>query len=483
MSVRLSDLLGDEIVSSERDGTLEITGVCLDSRLVSPGDLFAALPGVQTDGRKFIPMAIERGAVAVLAQTGTQADVPVVQSDDPALSLAKIAARFYPRQPEILVAVTGTNGKSSTVEFLRQIWASAGYEAAALGTLGVTRGADRSNEGRTTPDAISLHENLQALAEDGVTHLAMEASSHGLKQRRMDGVRVKAAGFLNLSQDHLDYHPDFEDYYAAKRGLFDRVAPTSAPFVIVVDNQWSKRLAEELSERGNPILTIGWEGRDLKFETIEPDRAGQVLRFVWQGRTFETHLPLIGAFQASNALAAAALAISVGMDADLAFGALSGLKGVDGRVEHIADTPSGASVYVDYAHTPDGLEQLIKAARPHASGKVHLLFGAGGDRDPDKRAKMGAIAARLADEIIVTDDNPRTENAADIRTAIISACPKARNIAGREQAIGEALKALNSGDLLLIAGKGHETGQTIGDKVLPFDEKQIVTRFIEELRS
>jgi UDP-N-acetylmuramoyl-L-alanyl-D-glutamate--2,6-diaminopimelate ligase len=481
--MQLRELLNDQFKVPEGQGGLEISGVCLDSRLVKPGDLFAALPGVQTDGRKFIPMAIEKGAVAVLAESGTEASIPVLGVDQPAEALAHIAANFYPRQPETIIAVTGTNGKSSTVEFLRQIWAFNGLEAAALGTLGITRSNQKGQEGRTTPDAVTLHQNLQALADDGVTHLAMEASSHGLKQHRMDGARLRASAFLNLTQDHLDYHPDFEDYYRSKRRLFDCLTPPDAPIVVVVDSPWSDRLVNDFGERGNPLIKIGRTGTDLKLAAITPKATSQHIDLTWRGEAFSIDLPLIGEFQALNVLTAAALAICTGLEPKSVFACLEKLQGVKGRLEPIATTQSGGSILIDYAHSPDGLEKLLETARPHADGNVHVLFGTGGDRDPDKRAKMGAIAARLADRIIVTDDNPRTEDPAAIRAEIMSACPEATEIPGREIAIGEAIKSLQKGDILLVAGKGHETGQILGDKTIPFDETSIIRRVVEELNS
>lgn len=477
----LADLLPETLTAPQGADGLEVAGLALDSRKVKPGDLFAALPGVKVDGATFIPMAIEKGAVCVLAPKGTKAAVPVVEAEDTAEALSAIAANFYPRQPATIAAITGTNGKSSTVEFLRQIWAKAGIEAAALGTLGVTRASGRTDVGYTTPDAIALHKSLDLLTEEGVTHLAMEASSHGLKQRRMDGVRLSLVGFTNLTQDHLDYHPDFEDYFASKMRLFSALAPMGAPAVINMDSDWSQRVAQAAQSAGLSPVEIGWRGRDLTVHEITPHPASQMVRFSWKGEAYEIDLPLIGEFQAANALGAAAMAIASGVAPDVAFEAMGQLAGVAGRLQTVGTTKDGAPVLLDYAHTPDGLDKLLRAARPHTQGRIILVFGAGGDRDPTKRAPMGEIAARLSDIAIVTDDNPRSEDPASIRKTILAACPDAQEIADREAAIRAGIEMLKAGDVLLVAGKGHETGQILADRVIPFDETEIVTRILKEL--
>jgi len=476
----LASLLPEGLTAPAEAAALEITGLALDSRKVQPGDLFAALPGVKTDGRNFIPMAVEKGAVAVLAPRGTDAPVPVIEADDTPGALAAMAARFYSHQPDVIAAVTGTNGKSSTVEFLRQIWASAGHEAACLGTLGVTRASGRTEVGYTTPDAIALHRSLNALVDDGVTHLAMEASSHGLKQRRMDGVRVTAAAFTNLTQDHLDYHPDFEDYFASKVRLFNALSEAGSPAVIWMDNDWAPRVAEACRAAGLEVIEAGWRGRDLAVSEILPHAASQEVSFTWRGAERRVDLPLIGEFQTSNALVAAALAIATGVEPDVAFVALNNLTGVAGRLQQVGQAANGAPILLDFAHTPDGLDHLLRAARPHTRGRIHLVFGAGGDRDPSKREKMGAVAAKLADRIVVTDDNPRSEEPAVIRAAILKGCPGAEEIGDRESAIRAGIECLEAGDVLLIAGKGHETGQIVGDRVIPFDEPSIVQRILAE---
>ena len=479
MTRRLADILPDGLAAPAGAHGLEITGLALDSRAVAPGDLFAALPGVKTDGRKFIDMAVKNGAVAVLAPPGAAAPVPVIEAADAPGALAAMAARFYPRQPSTIAAVTGTNGKSSTVEFLRQIWARAGCEAACLGTLGVTRASGRTDVGYTTPDAIALHRALDGLACEGVTHLAMEASSHGLKQRRMDGVRVSAAAFTNLSQDHLDYHPDFEDYFASKMRLFNALSEAGAPAVIWMDSDWSARVADGCRAAGLEVIEAGWRGRELAVSEIIPHPASQEIACSWRGEARIVDLPLIGEFQTANALVAAALAIATGVEADAAFAALDHLSGVAGRLQTVGRGQGGAPILLDFAHTPDGLDHLLRAARPHTRGRIHLVFGAGGDRDPSKREKMGAVAARLADRIIVTDDNPRSEEPAAIRAAILKGCPGAQEIGERESAIRAGIEGLEAGDVLLIAGKGHETGQIVGERVIPFDEAAIVQRILE----
>lgn len=473
---RLGDILPAGVAAPDVARELTVTGLALDSRAVKPGFVFAALPGVTTHGKAFIKAAMEAGAAAILAERGTIASVPVLEADDPRLALAQMAARFSPAQPACIAAITGTNGKSSTVEFLRQIWQAAGHEAAALGTLGVTRSSGRTDVGYTTPDAIALHAALDALTGEGVTHLAMEASSHGLKQRRMDGAKIALAGFSNLTQDHLDYHPDFEDYFASKMRLFDELLPEGAPAVITVDSEWGEAVVRRAEARRQQIFTIGWNGRDIQLKEITPHAACQHVRFVHAGKERSLTLPLMGEFQASNAFQAAGMAISSGVEADTVFAALETLNGVAGRLELVGETPQGSPVLIDYAHTPDGLDKLLRAARPHTAGRVIVVFGAGGDRDPTKREKMGAIAAKLADRVIVTDDNPRSEDPALIRAAILKGAPGAEEIGDRERAIFTAIDALEAGDTLLIAGKGHETGQTIKGVVHPFDDGEVARR-------
>ena len=478
--MKLSELMPDDEFAPE-DGAVEVRGLTLDSRAVEPGFVFAALPGVKAHGRDFIPQALRQGASVILTDITLEGlDVPVLVSDEPAAVLAEMAARFYPAQPEHVVAITGTNGKSSTVEFLRQIWSAAGLDAACLGTLGVTRGDAREVTGYTTPDAVALHRALDALARDGVTHLAMEASSHGLKQHRMDGVRVAVGAFTNLTQDHLDYHPDFADYFASKELLFSERVPEGGRAVINVDSEWGRRMADTARERGLDTVTIGWRGDDLAIREITPRPASQDVIFSWQGTEHHLDIPLVGEFQVLNALCAAAIALGDGVETATVLDTLRRLDGVPGRLEKVGETRDASPVLVDYAHTPDGLDKLLRSARPHTQGRVIVVFGCGGDRDPSKRQKMGAIAASQADHIIVTDDNPRTEDPASIRAAILKGCPDAEEIADRSAAIRQGVAMLTAGDCLLIAGKGHETGQIVGDTTLPFDDREEARKALGE---
>tara|TARA_R110002073_G_scaffold5765_10_gene35424 strand:- start:529 stop:1935 length:1407 start_codon:yes stop_codon:yes gene_type:complete len=459
----------------------EITGLTLDSRAVKPGFLFAALQGLTVDGRDFIPQALTNGAAAILTGAPvTDVPVPVIAVDDPASELSRLAARFYPRQPELIAAVTGTNGKSSTVDFLRQIWRSAGIEAASLGTLGVARGSSLVETGYTTPDAVALHQSLDALAADGVTHLAMEASSHGLKQKRMDGAKVSLAAFTNLTQDHLDYHPDFDDYFASKLKLFDTLTEPGSPAIINVDSDWGARVVDVCRASGLDVITVGWAGADWRILEITPRAASQTVKLQVGGKRHTIELPLVGEFQTANAIGAAAMASRSGVPVAQAIEALKHLTGVAGRLEEAARTRDGAPILVDYAHTPDGLDKLLRAARPHTRDRIVLVFGCGGDRDPTKREKMGRIAAQLADVVIVTDDNPRSEDPAAIRRSILKGCPQAREIGDRMDAIRTAVSELNAGDSLLLAGKGHETGQKIGNTILPFDDREAARQAVAE---
>jgi UDP-N-acetylmuramoyl-L-alanyl-D-glutamate--2,6-diaminopimelate ligase len=462
-------------------GGLDIVGVTADSRAVAPGFLFAALPGSRVDGRRFIPDAVSRGAVAVLALEGTEwpAGVPprpLLEDPEPRRRLAELAAGLAGGQPRVMVTVTGTNGKTSTVEFLRQIWASDGRPAASLGTLGLMAPGFEPGAGLTTPDPVSLAETLAALARAGVQHAAIEASSHGLDQFRLDGVRLAAAAFTNLTRDHLDYHGSTEAYRAAKLRLFAELLPTGAPVVASsdMDGTTLEALGEIAARRRLVLRTVGEHGSAIRLLGTVPRPDGQVLRVALAGRDREVVLPLPGRFQADNALMAAELAMALG-ERD-ALERLGSLHGVRGRLELAARLPNGAAVYVDYAHTPDALERLLTALRPHTAGRLHVVFGAGGDRDRGKRPLMGAAAARLADVAIVTDDNPRSEDPATIRAAVLAACPGGRDGGDRESAIAAALNGLQAGDVLAVAGKGHERGQTIGGTVVPFDDVSVVRR-------
>lgn len=468
--MKLSDLISPDHCSGP---DAEITGLTLDSRAVQPGFLFAALPGLHVHGRDFIPQAVKAGAAAILTEPGIDTgSVPAIHDADAAGRFARLAARFYPRQPEVIAAVTGTNGKSSTVDFLRQIWRGAGIDGASLGTLGVARGEGWVETGYTTPDAAAVHKALDALAADNCTHLAMEASSHGLKQKRMDAVRVTLTGFTNLTQDHLDYHPDFDDYFASKLKLFLEIAPSGSPSIINVDSEWGEAVADKCAARGLDVIQVGWRGRDWRIREITPKAASQQITLEVNGQTKRIELPLVGEFQVANAVGAAAMAVHSGVSQDDAIAAIARLQGVPGRLELAAKTAAGCPVLVDFAHTPDGLDKLIRAARPHTRGRIFIVFGCGGDRDPTKRKPMGEIAVRLADHVIVTDDNPRSEKAADIRAKIMEGALGAEEIGDRAEAIRAALRQMKAGDTLLLAGKGHETGQKIGDVIHPFDDRE-----------
>jgi UDP-N-acetylmuramoyl-L-alanyl-D-glutamate--2,6-diaminopimelate ligase len=450
----------------------EITGLTADSRKVRPGFLFAALQGVAAHGRDFVEKAKASGAVAILSagDLGAEPGIAHVVSHDPRRAFALAASRFYPRRPKTLIGITGTNGKSSTVDFLRQIWAHSGRRAASLGTLGAIGPSGVIDLGHTTPDPVAIHETLQRLADDGVTHAAMEVSSHGLMQDRAAGLAFDAGAFTNLTQDHLDYHETMDAYRAAKMRLWDLV---KRPGFAVINADSPEAPAFAHGASGLEVVTAGWRAgpNGLKIVEIQPRPNAQTLTLRWRDVEDDVELPLIGEFQAINAVTAGALALALGDMPDAVFAGLAALQPVKGRMEHVGATRSGAHVFVDYAHTPDGLDVLLHAARPHAPGRIVLVFGCGGDRDKAKRAKMGAIAARHADVVIVTDDNPRTEDAAAIRAQVREGCPAASEIADRGRAIAEAAAMLQPGDALLIAGKGHETGQIVGQTVLPFSDQ------------
>lgn len=468
MLPRLIDLLGLRLAT-----TPPITGLTCDSRKVGPGMLFAALPGSRADGRTFIAQAVAQGAAAVLAPLGTEidtGDVPLVCVANARLAFAKAAAAFHAHQPAVMAAVTGTNGKTSTVTFARQIWARLGHKAAALGTLGIVADGWPHRPSLTTPDPVDLHTALAELTAAGITHAAMEASSHGLDQYRLDGVRLRAAAFTNLSRDHLDYHTDMAAYAGAKLRLFAELLPADGAAVINADSELAPQVEAIAAQRGQRLLRFGAKGSELKLVECRPEPHGQSLRLEVLGRPCDVHLPLAGTFQAANALAALGLVIGCGAEPEQAVAALAHLDGVPGRLQKVVQTTDGAPVYVDYAHTPDALETVLAALRPHTAGRLIVVFGCGGDRDPGKRPQMGAIAAATADIAIVTDDNPRSEDPALIRKAILAACPAATEIGDRASAIRAAIALAQAGDVVVLAGKGHETGQTIGATVLPFDD-------------
>lgn len=462
---------------------LEITGLTADSRKVKPGYLFAALAGVAAHGRDYVAQAKANGAVAVLSAGDMGADPGIahVVAANARNAFALAASAFYPRRPQTIVAVTGTNGKSSTVDFLRQIWTHAGKRAASLGTLGAIGPSGVVDLGHTTPDPAAVHATLSALADDGVTHAAMEASSHGLEQHRVDGLTFDAAAFTNLTQDHLDYHVDMASYRDAKLKLWALVKDGGAA-IVNADAAECAAFEAGAKKRGLDVILCGWRApRDhaLKIVEIQPRPNAQSMTLTWNGKDYDVELPLIGEFQALNAVCAATLALATGETPEAVFAGMAKLKPVKGRMEHVGQSKSGGHVFVDYAHTPDGLDVLLRAARPHAPGRIICVFGCGGDRDAGKRPKMGEIAARHADVVIVTDDNPRSEDPASIRAQILAATPGALEIGDRAQAIREAVAMLKGGDALMIAGKGHETGQIIKGVTHPFSDQDVASAALE----
>ena len=439
---------------------------------MQPGYLFAALPGRRDDGRRFIADALKRGAVAVLGTPGLAKPpgVALLESDNPRQALAKLAARFYGDQPRHIAAVTGTSGKTSVVAFARQLWTQLGHPAASLGTLGIVAPGFTRYGSLTTPDPVSLHQYLADLARSGVDHLAMEASSHGLDQYRLDGVRVSAAAFTNLTRDHLDYHATMTDYFAAKKRLFSEVMAQGGVAVLNADVPEFADLAALARARGHRIIDFGRQASALRLVAQVPVPEGQHVTLRVEERLAQVTLPLVGDFQAMNALAALGLVIGCGENADAAVAVIASLAAVPGRLERVALRRNGAAVYVDYAHKPGALETVLRALKMHAAGRLVVVLGCGGDRDPGKRPMMGEIAQRIADRVIVTDDNPRSEDPAKIRRQILVGCPGAREIGSRREAIFHAVAGLAAGDLLVVAGKGHESGQIVGETVLPFDD-------------
>ncbi len=463
-------------------GTL-VSSIVADSRAVAPGALFAALAGSRTDGARFVADAAARGAVAVLTAPGAVAasPVPLIEAEDPRRALALAASRLHPGQPERVAAVTGTAGKTSVAEFVRQIAAATGHRSASLGTLGL-RGAGEEKGALTTPDPVALHRLLSRLAADGVTHLSMEASSHGIDQRRLDGVRLSAAGFTNIGRDHLDYHGTMEAYLAAKLRLFDTLAPDGATVVVDPDAPGGERVAEVARGRGLALFTVGRRGTGLALAEAVPEAGRQRLVLESADGRHRVDLPLAGAFQVANALVAAGLAHALGIALPDVLEALSGLRGAPGRLELVGRRANGAPVFVDYAHKPEALEAALSALRPEVKGKLVVVFGAGGDRDPGKRPIMGRIAARLADHVIVTDDNPRTEAPAAIRAAVLEGAPDGLEIGDRAEAIEAGIAILGPDDALVVAGKGHETGQIVGEETHPFSDHQLIRLQLEAER-
>jgi UDP-N-acetylmuramoyl-L-alanyl-D-glutamate--2,6-diaminopimelate ligase len=466
--VRLSDL-------ADVDHDSEVTGFAIDHRKVTRGNVFGAFKGTAFSGEDFIAAAVERGAVAVVAQPGAQVvRVPHLADPYPRRLFAQLAAKFFAPYPETVVAVTGTNGKTSTVEMTRQIWRMAGHRSASIGTLGVTTSDDQVKTGLTTPDIVTFLSNVAGLERMGISHVAYEASSHGLDQYRAEGVPLAAVAFTNFSRDHLDYHPDMGSYFEAKMRLFEEVAEPGAAAVVWTDDPKSAEVVERARRRGLEVMTVGRKGETIRLVEQSTTPLGQSLVLEHGHQNYRLALPLIGAYQAANVMVSAALILATGGEWAATFSGMGRVAPVRGRLERAVISRAGAPVYVDYAHTPDALEAAIAALRPHVEGRLITVFGAGGDRDPGKRAPMGAAAARLSDIVIVTDDNPRGEDPAKIRSDILAGAPSASEVAGRKEAIASAIAMAASGDIILLAGKGHETGQIIGagkeQRVLPFDD-------------
>ncbi|HTM95661.1 MAG TPA: UDP-N-acetylmuramoyl-L-alanyl-D-glutamate--2,6-diaminopimelate ligase [Croceibacterium sp.] len=460
-----------------------VTGFAIDHRKVAPGTVFGAFQGARANGEEFIPAAIAAGAIAVVARPEARVEGAAHIADpEPRRAFARLAAQFFTPVPETIVAVTGTNGKTSTVEMTRQLWHMAGERAASIGTLGVTTPDESVSTGLTTPDIVTFLGNLTGLAREGVKHVAYEASSHGLSQFRNEGVRVTAGAFTNLSRDHLDYHPTMEDYFAAKMRLFNEVVADGGTAVVWMDDDWSERACEHARTRGLSVLAVGEQGTGIRLLARTPGHLGQELRLSYEGAEYKVRLPLIGAYQAANALVAAGLVLATGGKPAQVFESLARLQPVRGRLERAAITAAGAPVYVDYAHTPDALRAAADALRPHVSGRLITVFGAGGDRDKGKRAEMGRVAVETSDAVIVTDDNPRGEDPAAIRAMVLEGAQGgisggAREIGDRREAIAAAIAEAGRDDIVLIAGKGHEQGQIVGSgkdmRILPFDDVSV----------
>ena len=462
--MRLCDL-------ADVDSDSEVTGFAIDHRKVTTGNVFGAFRGAVFNGEDFIPSAIERGAVAVVARREAAVEGAVHLSDEqPRRLFAQMASRYFAPYPETVVAVTGTNGKTSTVEMTRQIWRMLGHRSASIGTLGVTTSDDQVKTGLTTPDIVTFLSNVAGLKRMGISHVAYEASSHGLDQYRAEGVPLAAVAFTNFSRDHLDYHADMDSYFEAKMRLFDDVAEPGRTAVIWTDDAKSGEVIEQTKRRGLKLVTVGRKGETIRLLDQSASPLGQTLVLQHDGKEQRLALPLIGAYQASNVMTAAGLVLATGGEWRDIFSAMGRVAPVRGRLERAVISRAGAPVYVDYAHTPDALEAAIQALRPHVEGRLIIVFGAGGDRDQGKRAPMGEVATRLADVVIVTDDNPRSEDPATIRAGIMAGAPGAIEVGGRKEAIAHALEMAGSGDIVLLAGKGHETGQIVGNQVLPFDD-------------
>jgi UDP-N-acetylmuramoyl-L-alanyl-D-glutamate--2,6-diaminopimelate ligase len=471
--MNLRDLLPPGAEMDVRFDALPIAGITADSRMVKPGFLFAAVPGTKADGLAFVPPALAAGAVAVMAEREPSLPdgVAFVHVRNVREALARTAANFFPRQPATIAAITGTSGKTSVAAFTRQIWSALGERAASIGTIGVVAPDGAVYGTLTTPDPIELHQTLDRLSGAGVTHLAIEASSHGLHQHRLDGLRVKVGAFTNITRDHLDYHETLDAYLLAKLLIYERLVQPDGAAVIDVDHEHADAMVAAARARGLEIFTVGRNGTSVALLETRIDGFAQIMRVANAGREYQVRLPLVGGFQVENALVAAGIALATGEDAFAVFAALANLEGAKGRLELVGER-RGAPVFVDYAHKPDALAKALEALRPYTKRQLVVVLGAGGDRDQGKRPIMGAIAIEKADRVIVTDDNPRSENPASIRTAILAAAPGALEIGDRGTAIAQAVADLEPGDVLLIAGKGHETGQIVGNKVLPFSDQE-----------
>jgi UDP-N-acetylmuramoyl-L-alanyl-D-glutamate--2,6-diaminopimelate ligase len=478
--VKLRDLLPEAAIDA-RQAAIDIAGLAADSRKVKSGFLFIAIAGAKADGAHFAKQAVTAGAVAVAAEQRPQGLPPAVafiQVKNARRALAVAAAKFYPRQPQTIAAVTGTSGKTSVAAFTRQIWSTLGFQSASIGTVGIVSPQGEWYGSLTTPDPVDLHHTLDQLAGEGVTHLALEASSHGLDQRRLDGVRIVAGGFTNLSRDHLDYHPTIEAYLAAKLRLFEDLIVDGGTAVVGIDDCYAGQVVDAARKRRLKIMTVGEQGEDIKLAGGSIEGFAQVIDIVHGGRRYKVKLPLVGAFQVQNAVLAAGLAIATGAEPARTFAALEHLTGAKGRLELVGNR-NGAPIFIDYAHKPDALKKALASLRPYAKGKLTVVFGAGGDRDSGKRPIMGRVAVEGADKVIVTDDNPRSESPVAIRAAILADAPGAAEIGDRAEAIRKAIADLKSGDVLLIAGKGHETGQIVGDRVLPFSDHDAVVAALQ----
>lgn len=478
MSIELKLLVHGIAELPDDAGDIIIDGLTSDSRKAAAGFVFVAISGGEADGAKFAAAAVHNGAVCVVAaqdaQLGDTGKAVVVRVDNPRKVLAQMAARFHGPQPDIVVAVTGTNGKTSVASFVRQIWSILGLNAASIGTVGIVSPSGTRDLSHTTPDPVEIHQGLKQLHREQVTHVALEASSHGLAQYRLHGVRVAAGGFTNLTRDHLDYHKTFEAYLNAKMLLFEEVLGPGACAVVNADMEQAGEISRRCAERGLVVSSVGEKGTGLKLVSAQPQGFGQQLTIEGLQDTYNVYLPLVGGFQAENALMAVALVVAAGGSEPHAVRALEQLRGATGRLELVATTDAGAPIFVDYAHTPDALAATLQSLKPYASGKLHVVFGAGGDRDKGKRPEMGAAALEHADVLIVTDDNPRNEEPATIRSEILAACPGAREIGDRAKAIATAIEGLGAGDVLVVAGKGHETGQEIKGSKVPFSDHEVV---------